>query len=221
MKTKTKLPAEKWLLSATGNKKARPYLQHVHAGKIASNGFALHYSPNEEAPACNCEHCAKNGAFDQVLGQARRQRKEMTITTAALILSCKQALAIGKDPEKPKRDITPMLRITANGKLSYFAENDGVGTVSGEWEPQEWETTRDLGFPVVSTYRQYSTRWYKVKVEYTHEGEDIYFGVNPKFLLNALLGMGETITLKCNAKNAPIYITDGEREAVVMPMHLG
>lgn len=210
---------EKWLILATAKKdERRPDFTHVHSN-LAADGVRLHI--DNSLPPCTCEFCTDR--IPPVIESARASRNtSFTITNAALMTACQQAIAIGRDP-RPQYDYTPVLRVSVNGSLKYSATCEGNGSVDGEWTTMQWETSRKTAFPVVSSYKTAKTGGVTistVKVEYAHEGRDLEFGVNPKFLADALAGMDQTVTVKCNAKNAPLYITDGTREAVLMPVSI-
>ncbi len=55
---------------------------------------------------------------------------------------------------------------------------------------------------------------------YTHTGPDTSFSINPAYLIDALSGMTSEIILSAKNEKHPIYITDGTREALIMPMNL-
>ena len=54
---------------------------------------------------------------------------------------------------------------------------------------------------------------------YTHSGADLKTAINPRFLMEAIDKPGN-ITIKLVAECAPVYITDGHREAVVMALNV-
>jgi hypothetical protein len=58
-----------------------------------------------------------------------------------------------------------------------------------------------------------------INAGYTHEGADILFYINARYLLDAISLPGQ-ITIKIKHDNAPVYITDGSHEAIVMPLHM-
>ena len=58
---------------------------------------------------------------------------------------------------------------------------------------------------------------------YDHAGEDCTIAINPIFLLDALSGFTDEVFFCMNEQRpdkCPVYITDGTREAVIMPMTL-
>jgi DNA polymerase III sliding clamp (beta) subunit (PCNA family) len=58
-----------------------------------------------------------------------------------------------------------------------------------------------------------------INAGYAHEGADILFYINARYLLDAISLPGQ-ITIKIKHDNAPVYITDGSHEAIVMPLHM-
>ncbi len=207
----------KWLQISTSKKtpkgSAYDYIGTVH-GNISTDGNRMHHDPS--LPKCECGKCDQ---IHNLLEQARSADGCIfTITRAALETTCKQALAIGKG-DTPRNSFIPSLYLTVNGALQYEAASEGHGRVWGEWHTMQWETSRHTTFPVVKKVNMYGTTYRTVQVTYSHHGKDMRFAVNPKFLLEALSGMdGETVTLRTNARNSSIHMTDGQREAVVMPI---
>jgi len=58
---------------------------------------------------------------------------------------------------------------------------------------------------------------------YDHAGEDCTLAINPAFLLDALSGFTDEVYFCMNEQRpdkCPVYITDGTREAVIMPLTL-
>jgi hypothetical protein len=87
-----------------------------------------------------------------------------------------------------------VLRLSFNGRLELIAKSEELG---------------DSIIPLVSGYE--------------HAGDDCIIGIHPAFLLDALAGFDNEVYF-CMADNTPekrpVYITDGTREAVIMPMKL-
>lgn len=57
------------------------------------------------------------------------------------------------------------------------------------------------------------------------KNDPIAFRINRRYLLEVLIGMGggddeAVITFRSEKPTAPVFITDGNREAVIMPLHL-
>lgn len=207
-----------FLERAVGLKATNPEYHRVHSN-ASFDGYRIHV--DNSLPACTCEFCTER--VSQVLRQGRNAHNTaFSITTAALVTACKQALAIGKS-DRASDDYIPPLKLSVNGSLKYFASSEGNGTVDGEWTSCTWETTRKTIFPAVEIYKTAKTGGItvsRVKVEYSHEGQDLEFAVSPKYLLEAIDGMGETITLKMDVRNSPLHVTDGNREVVLMPICL-
>ena len=53
-----------------------------------------------------------------------------------------------------------------------------------------------------------------------HTGEDITLGIDPEYLYDALSGMSEEVYLSFHKPTSPVLLTDGKREAVIMPKRL-
>lgn len=207
-----------FLERATNLKAANEEFHSVHSN-AAFDGIRIHV--DNSLPACTCEFCTLRVL--PILTQGRAAKNTVfTITTAALVTACKQALAIGKS-DRASHDYIPPLRLSVNGSLKYFASSEENGSVDGEWTSCTWETTRKTIFPAETVYKTAKTNGItvkRVKVEYSHEGQDLDFGISPKYLLEAIEGMGETVTLKINVRNSPLHVTDGTREAIIMPIRL-
>jgi hypothetical protein len=56
---------------------------------------------------------------------------------------------------------------------------------------------------------------------YTHSGQDVKLAIDPRFVLDALSGMKGKIALTLGGPNAPLQISDGHYEAVIMPKNIG
>ena len=54
--------------------------------------------------------------------------------------------------------------------------------------------------------------------DYQHTGADVEISINPRYLIEALSGMDGEIIIQATSANRPIIITDGKREAVIMPL---
>ena len=52
------------------------------------------------------------------------------------------------------------------------------------------------------------------------QGIDLKIAFNTNFILDAVKGMGKTVTIKYNGSTSPAIFTDGKRTALLMPMHL-
>jgi hypothetical protein len=83
------------------------------------------------------------------------------------------------------------ITLTLNGSLQYSAQSDDAGTTAGE-------ITRN----------------------YSHTDDDLTVKINAKYILDALSGMEDTVIISGRGSNYPVYITDGKREAVVMPVRM-
>lgn len=206
-----------WLEKATA-KKANHEEYTVTHGNLGTDGFRLHYDPTQPAE----ESDFVQRATDCALVPARKgTQTEFTLTKAALVTACKQAIAIGRDPRRPQYDESPTLKVRVNGSFQYSAKSEGNGSISGEWSTMEFETCRKPTFPVKSTYQSFGVKCWMCTVEYTHTGRDVEFGINPRFLIDALSGMeSDVVTVRTAARNAPVYLTDGTREAVIMPVSI-
>ena len=87
-----------------------------------------------------------------------------------------------------------ILRLQFNGRLELVAKSEELG---------------DSIIPMVSGYE--------------HAGDDCTLAINPAFLLDALSGFTDEIYFCMDGKRpdkCPVYITDGTREAVIMPLTL-
>ena len=87
-----------------------------------------------------------------------------------------------------------ILRLQFNGRLELVAKSEELG---------------DSIIPMVSGYE--------------HAGDDCTLAINPAFLLDALAGFKDEIYFCMNEQRpdkCPVYITDGTREAVIMPLTL-
>lgn len=207
---------EKWLAIATDTKAKNEEYHRVHSN-LATDGIRVHR--DNALPACDCEFCR-----DRVSQVFRLMRPKATVTVSreTLVNACNLAIAIGK-ADRPSRDFIPPLRLSFNGKMAYRATCEGNGEISGEWDESEFESRRKWDLPVASSYRlgKGMTAYRTYRVTYRHEGENVEIALDPKLLKETLSGMGQTVTLELTVRNAPVHITSGSREAVLMPIYLG
>lgn len=59
------------------------------------------------------------------------------------------------------------------------------------------------------------------QVRYTIKGEPVSIALNYRYLLQAIQGMEDIIEFRLKDSNRPIYLTSDNKEAIIMPMHLG
>ena len=55
---------------------------------------------------------------------------------------------------------------------------------------------------------------------YQKSGPDTFFGISPKYLLQALSGMPEIVEVSAYIPTWPVSIKGGDLQAIIMPIHL-
>lgn len=188
-----------WLQKATS--KNKPKFAVIH-GNAATNGERIH---RDNSLPANYEE------IDFNIYIPAKPRNRATISRADLTNAAKQALAL-----RPWNDraYKPAIRFSMNGAFTYSAETNGTGRISGEIVD---------GYNFVEKFPNYNGKGGKShRMTYQHHGETpSEFALNPQYLLDALSGMeGETVELDAPNRTAPVYITDGTHEAVIMPVNL-
>jgi len=185
--------SDKWLKLAISKDKGRAWLTEVY-GNMAADGFRLHHDTTRQFSAPE-DHPVWTPekilqSFQMVLADCNANKILITINRDALILVCLRAIAIGKGP-RAKDNFTPPLRLSVNGRLEYQAISEENGETSGY-----------------------------IESGYQHTGDDVNIAVNPRFLAEALAGMQEEVYISLRAHDRPMFITDGQREVVLMPMRV-
>jgi hypothetical protein len=112
-----------------------------------------------------------------------------TVTTDPLLHAARAAKAVEADT----------LRLTLNGAAIVYAKGPDAETTWTLENGSKWEL-RD-------------------PIHYTKTGPDADLALSPKYLRDALSGMGETVTVELGKDFA--RIADGARIAVIMGMHTG
>lgn len=194
-----------WLKKATS--KSNPKFAVIH-GNTATNGERIHR--DNSLPA-------NYGEIDFNVYIPSRPRNRATVSLADLINAGKQALAL-RDARDRYCHYVPTLRFSMNGSFTYYAENANIGTISGEivdgYKFVEKVT-------VAHKANKMTSHNHRMTYKHHHSDKPSEFALNPQYLLDALSGMeGETVELDAPTGNAPVYITDGTREAVIMPVSI-
>lgn len=71
---------------------------------------------------------------------------------------------------------------------------------------------------VSATSEEFGAVRTSITENYQHIGADLTIALNPRFILDALSGMADDVTIQLASESAPIIITDGKREALLMPL---
>jgi hypothetical protein len=86
--------------------------------------------------------------------------------------------------------------LNVNGKLEYSIQDDNVESAQA-----------------ISTEGS-------ITVGYQHSGKDVKFRINPHYLLDAIGKPGKVTTIRILSNRDPVYVTDGSREALIMPISI-
>jgi hypothetical protein len=196
------MKAETWLKKAQATDNG--VMAHIH-GRAATDGRRLHFDPSV-ADVCGC---ASFPDTESVLERARDNAGccRFTTKTAHLVSVCQAMLAFCWEEQtygaRPKRDYKPM-RLSVNGTLSASLESD-IG--ASRFEAQDGDMMGFIGKRMIKDF-------FSLK----HEGTDGSTAVNPKYFKDALSGMGEDVSV--SLWDSTIYVADGQREAVIMAVHI-
>lgn len=203
------LSADKWLDLAKARDDSRPVLTYTHTinGKTyAADGYRIHRinAPVEHPlfdPDALDLDAHERKIPDYAIIFPTHYDARVTVTKLHLMRALTACATFAKE-------CSNITRISVNGSMQLMARSAETGDCKIELNPQ------DIGEPGEC-----------YDMTYYHEGADIKTAVNYKFLLDALKGMPETVTLEFqDLSMAPIVIrgiVDGiERTAVIMPMHV-
>lgn len=172
-------------------------------GAFASDGFRLHFVPNF-AYGEDGNNDFPLDACQEFLTDGKKRSNTATISAWHLRAAVEAAREIGQGPRKT-RPCT--LRFTPDA-LIVSAKGDGMTNQTTIIDGEDWGK---LGIALYS--------WEYREGTIDKDFGDVEFSCSTEYLLNIVMGMGETITIKPDKNNA--YFTDGEREAVLMGMHIG
>lgn len=201
----------KFLIAALGTKKSSINFDcSVIHGNLSTDQYRIHRD-NSVSPVNDDPMTQRVNDCGYIPSQ---KRNPCTISRVDLITACKRALALRDEWDRNNKR-NPTLFCSVNGSFTYRAQNESVGSTYGEIN--DGEKITDKVTPIKNGLKYHS----HVSV-YRHENAEkvVDFGINPRYLLDALSNMeGDTVTFDPGTgRNHPIYITDGTREAVIMPV---
>lgn len=206
------MPADKWLDLAHAKDDIRPALCYTHTinGKTYSaDGFRIHRvnAPVDHELYELPDYADVNPSHYRIPDFAIIFPTHYDARVTVTKLHLQRALTACATFAKECSNIT---RISVNGSMQLMARSAETGDCKIELADGDTDGCNNRK---------------PVRLTYTHEGADIKTAFNYKFLLDALKGMPETVTLEFqDLSMAPIVvrgIVDGiERTAVIMPMHV-
>lgn len=194
----------KWLKKATlpaGNARGRDYLRDVH-GYCAADGCRLHLDRSIEGER---DEWARK--FEAIVAEASAGKNRAVVSKVALVVAARAARSL-RYPTADERGTRPVAMVVRlNGRLDCEAMRHEVGTVRATFaDGDTWVGPR---------------RKKPQTIRYTHEGPEIEFAIDPKFVLDALEGFPEDLVRLAVDDAKHVYLAQGAREAVIMQMHLG
>lgn len=191
---------QEWLKLATSKDDARPALQEVY-GNIASDGVVMFVDNNEpagEIPSYN---------YLPILEGARKNNTAVvTVDRDSLLQAMKQARVIANQRNGA-------VQLYVDGRLYWHSEAAWLGETTGyiaDGFKQRISVKHTKGGDK-ETY---------LVSHYTHQGKNMLIAANCEYIYKAACGMGETVTMALEGPEKTIYMTDGTKEAVVMPMRI-
>jgi len=198
----------KWLELATSKASNRPEYQVLY-GNVGTDGYRIHR--DNSLPA------AENDDFITRVATIipTQPRNRATVSRQDLIIACKRAFAFRDEFDRKNKNY-PVITFCLNGSLQYSAKNEGVGSTHGEII--DGQTIVDKTTPIKNGIKYHS---HKTVFKHHNPEKVVSFGLNVKYLLDALEGLqGNTVEIDIPSPRAPFYITDGTREAVIMPVNI-
>lgn len=198
----------KFLESALSKNRNRPQYTETH-GNLATDGYRLHR--DNSLPAVD-DYVTK--AVENCGLIPAKPRNRATVSRVDLITACKRAFAMRDEWERSKKWY-PVITFCMNGSLWYSASSESTGTTRGEIIDGTKVNDKVKAIKNGLKYESH-TMVYK-----HHHEETVSFALNPRQLMDALEGMEtETVEIDIPHPLAPFYMTDGTREAVIMPIKI-
>lgn len=199
------MDASKWLWSIipkTKKRSGRESLEGVHHHSdcvFSTDSYRVHiWHLSNTGP---CEVCTKKDTITlaPIFRQVAESQTRFTVSTKHLKTLCKQAQAFTENnAENP-------IRLSVNGCLQASAVNAETGDWASELhDGDSWPTGKRKSPAVI----------------YQKSGPDTFFGLSPKYLLQALSGMPEIVEVACYIPSWPVSIKGGDVQAIIMPINL-
>lgn len=185
-------PTDPWIAKACSRDEARPTLARAW-GDFAADGYRLHIDPRLQ-PVTTYPEWTNESEIDAL----RRSIEEIRSHPAENFVTV-DAKALAKAAKAARTVNKEIIRLSVNGRLDVY----GIG-----------EETGQAGHYLTEEHG------------YQHAGPDLEVGIDPRFLLDALTGFSGEIVISLGgasgtATNSPLTLTDGIREAVIMPKQIG
>lgn len=186
--------SDPWIAKACSKDDARPELTRTW-GNIAFDGYRAHFDPRlSPTPESDYPEWVD---WSSVSGY--RERLEEIRTQPANNLVSIDAQALARAAKAARTVNKETIRLNVNGSLDVYALSEETGRAGHELTPTHG---------------------------YEHAGPDLEVALNPAYLLDALSGFTGQIVIALggasgDASVSPIHLSDGTREAVIMPKQLG
>ena len=176
---------------------------HRHSAyAFATDTHRAHFAHSLHSEACEICGASQSDMLEPTLKQVSEYTTHFRVSTMHLVALCKQADAFRVGERFSK------IRLDINGYLKLSTKHAGIG----EWQSElhngdTWER-------IVRNKRQLST------VLYEKVGPDMFAGINSHYLLQALAGMPDVVTISAKDAHSPISIVGDDRQAIIMPIYL-
>ena len=196
-----KMSDKDWLTQAGAADDRPESIQFIHSN-WAADGFRLHKI--EDTKECNCKFCKnKKLAEDGKIDWGDSKNPTSPQWEQLFPRHFNGEFTIDRDK----------LIGACNQARVYAREGSNVVRLSIE----------ESHIEISATSEEYgeSVTHYDNGEGYTQSGKGLLIAFNVEFILDAVKGMSEKVTVKYNVKNAPGVFTDGKRTCLLMPMHLG
>ena len=201
--------SKKWVMRAASKDQARPKLtelSRLDGRVVACDGYRIHaWKGDDNTPLIE-------GYPDAIwfLETAMQGSSRVTISTYHLMQALKACLSLRKDDKY----YIPLVKLCVSGSALYLeSHSPKIGSITvyirngDNWPGRSTKSKYPNGRPNIA--------------EYNLDGPALYIAFDPRYLIDALKGMGDQVTIIFKDNASPAYMVSGNHEAVIMPMILG
>jgi len=198
-----KLSDAEFLDLAVGDESKAEAIQVSHKNWSA-DGFRLHFL-NDKEDSCKCKYCKNRDKGEPPMSPDYhviipvKFRGEFKINRDAILDAGNTCKVFAREGS----NLFEML--VGQEKINFRSSSEEIG-----------ESNIEYGLST-KVNKNYVEKTYT----YSKTGEDIRIAFNIDFVLDAMIGMSEFVTIKYNRSTMPILVTDGKRSVVIMPIYLG
>lgn len=208
-----KMTDVEWLTQAGATEDRPEAIQFIHTN-WAADGFRLHKIENGKE--CNCKFCKNKKLAESGKIQYRDSKHPCSPDWQQLFpRSFKGELTLERDAFLDALNQAKVFSREGSNVVKILIRDDCLEFTATSEEYGESTTHYD------NVTGGFTKNYKDVEYHYSKNGQDLMIGFNVDFMLEAIKGMGESVTMKYTVGNAPAVFTDGNRTALLMPMNLG